>query len=232
LAYSTEIRRILGVKLPVLRRAVIAKRVVANNVRIRRAAELLDSSYRSRSACKILQDTLEPLGFSGFRWEELKDRRRNHPSIHALRLERQDPNLLGQGNDPQIRLGSSDSNLTTRKGLQLGYRLSIPEYTRTAVNCLSGYYDRRGPNFNIDALQRTIPNQFCRRQVSTLDQPKELASRLCASSPQPVPIRRNTQPRSSCCPQFPCLRVAVHLPHLSLNLPSVVPLPSCNIWQN
>jgi UDP-GlcNAc:undecaprenyl-phosphate GlcNAc-1-phosphate transferase len=49
-----------------IRRTRKRKQVIANNLEIRRAAESLNSSSEFASICRILENTLEPLGFDGF----------------------------------------------------------------------------------------------------------------------------------------------------------------------
>ena len=44
------------------------KRMIANNLEIRRAAESLDSCEEFASICKILENTLQPVGFDGFQF--------------------------------------------------------------------------------------------------------------------------------------------------------------------
>ena len=159
----------------VLGRAVMRKRVVANNVRIRRAAELLDSCIDRETLCKILQDTLEPLGFSGFRWEELKDRP-PEASINPMRYDSKGRIQFSWVKETtanpawELRL-----NLTTRKGLQLGY-LSLFQIHEDRRQLFDLGIMTDGVRTSIsDALQRTIPISSAAGQASHLDQPKELA---------------------------------------------------------
>ena len=49
-----------------VQRAVQRRRIMANNVNVRRAAELLASCKDREGLCRILQETFEPLGFDGF----------------------------------------------------------------------------------------------------------------------------------------------------------------------
>ena len=50
----------------VLRRTIRQKRIIANDLNIRRTTELLTSCADVRELCRILADTLRPLGFDGF----------------------------------------------------------------------------------------------------------------------------------------------------------------------
>jgi len=54
-----------------LQRAVLRRRIVANNVNVRRATEVLASCKDRDGLCRILQETFEPLGFDGFCLENL-----------------------------------------------------------------------------------------------------------------------------------------------------------------
>src|SRR5260370_827569 len=56
-------------------RAIFRNRIVANNVNLRRAAALLDTCTDREAFCRIRRYTLQPLGFSGFRLENMNDRR-------------------------------------------------------------------------------------------------------------------------------------------------------------
>jgi UDP-GlcNAc:undecaprenyl-phosphate/decaprenyl-phosphate GlcNAc-1-phosphate transferase len=49
-----------------LRRVSQRRRILANNVSVRRAADLLRGCKDREALCKILQETFEPLGFDGF----------------------------------------------------------------------------------------------------------------------------------------------------------------------
>jgi len=147
-------------------RAVFKKRIVANNVSIRRAAELLDSCADRKAFCRILQDTLQPLGFSGFRLENFDDRRIPESLIHPLGYDskgRIQFCWVSQSTaepDWELRL-----QLTTRSGEQLGYL------------CLFQLYDNRRQSFDLsvmtdgirtsisDALQRALPHGLAARQA-------------------------------------------------------------------
>jgi UDP-GlcNAc:undecaprenyl-phosphate GlcNAc-1-phosphate transferase len=52
-----------------LQRAAVRRRIMANNVSVRRAAESLATCQDREGLCRILQETFEPLGFDGFRLE-------------------------------------------------------------------------------------------------------------------------------------------------------------------
>jgi UDP-N-acetylmuramyl pentapeptide phosphotransferase/UDP-N-acetylglucosamine-1-phosphate transferase len=147
--------------------AVFKKRIVANNVSIRRAAELLDTCGDREAFCRILQDTLQPLGFSGFRLENFDDRRLPESSIHPLgydskgRIQFCWVSQSAADPDWELRL-----QLTTRLGEQLGYL------------CLFQVHENRRQSFDLsvmtdgvrtsisDALQRTLPHDLAARQAS------------------------------------------------------------------
>lgn len=138
--------------------AVFKKRIVANNVSIRRAAEQLDSCEDRETFCQILRDTLQPLGFSGFRLENFLDRRLPDSSILPLCYDSKgsiqfcwmhqncaDPNW-------ELRL-----QLTTRAGRHLGYLclFQIREDRRQSFD-LSVMTDGVRTSIS-NALQRTLP---------------------------------------------------------------------------
>ena len=52
-----------------LQRAVARRQIMANNVTVRRAAELLGTCKDREGLCRILHETFGPLGFDGFRLE-------------------------------------------------------------------------------------------------------------------------------------------------------------------
>lgn len=52
--------------MELLKRTAAPKRIMANNVNVRKAAESLRGCSDREELCKILQETFEPLGFDGF----------------------------------------------------------------------------------------------------------------------------------------------------------------------
>jgi len=52
-----------------LQRAIVRRQILVNNVKVRRAAELLRACKDREGICRVLQETFEPLGFDGFRLE-------------------------------------------------------------------------------------------------------------------------------------------------------------------
>lgn len=56
-----------------LQRAVMRRKILANNVNVRRAAELLNGCKDREGLCRVMQQTFEPLGFDGFRLENFTD---------------------------------------------------------------------------------------------------------------------------------------------------------------
>jgi len=153
-------------ELSALLSAVFKKRIVANNVSIRRAAELLDACGDREAFCRILQETLQPLGFSGFRLENFDDRRLPESSLYPLGYDskgRIQFCWVGQSAaepDWELRL-----QLTTRLGEQLGYL------------CLFQVHQNRHQSFNMsvmtdgvrtsisDALQRALPQGLAALQT-------------------------------------------------------------------
>jgi UDP-GlcNAc:undecaprenyl-phosphate/decaprenyl-phosphate GlcNAc-1-phosphate transferase len=67
------------------RQAGVRRRILANNVGVRRAAELFDRCRDRERLCKILQETFEPLGFDGFRLENLPGSALPHSSVAPMR---------------------------------------------------------------------------------------------------------------------------------------------------
>ena len=67
-----------------LQRAVARKRILANNVNVRRAAELLRTCKSRESLCRILQETFEPLGFDGFRLENFAGAELSEPCVSPM----------------------------------------------------------------------------------------------------------------------------------------------------
>ena len=51
----------------ILHRFAARRRMLANQVAVRYAADLLNACYEFRSICRVLQQTLQPIGFDGFR---------------------------------------------------------------------------------------------------------------------------------------------------------------------
>lgn len=66
------------------RHAGVRRRILANNVGVRRAAELFDRCRDRERLCKILQETFEPLGFDGFRLENLPGSALPHSSVAPM----------------------------------------------------------------------------------------------------------------------------------------------------
>ena len=153
-----QLRYIEFAELSALFRAIFKRRILANNVSIRRASELLKSCSDREAFCKILQVTLQPLGFSGFRLENLEYPRMPESSIRPLVY---DPNgrmefcwTTDSASEPdwELRL-----QLTTSSGQPLGYL------------CLFQVHEDRRQSFDLsvmtdgvrtsisDALQRTLP---------------------------------------------------------------------------
>jgi hypothetical protein len=172
--------------------AVFKKRIVANNVSIRRAAELLDTCGDREAFCRILQGTLQPLGFSGFRLENFDDRRLPESSIYPLgydskgRIQFCWVSQSAAEPDWELRL-----QLTTRLGEQLGYL------------CLFQVHEDRRQSFDLsvmtdgvrtsisDALQRALPHDLAARQASISG---AAASGQEEESPEKPALRRAAHP--------------------------------------
>lgn len=60
-----------GEVLSILQRATRRRQMIANHVAVRRAAESLDTCDEFRSICRVLQETLQPVGFDGLRLQML-----------------------------------------------------------------------------------------------------------------------------------------------------------------
>jgi UDP-GlcNAc:undecaprenyl-phosphate GlcNAc-1-phosphate transferase len=60
-----------GEMLSILQRATRRRQIVANHVAVRHAAESLESCDEFQSICRVLQDTLQPVGFDGIRFQML-----------------------------------------------------------------------------------------------------------------------------------------------------------------
>lgn len=162
-----QLRYVEFSELNALLRAIFRNRIVANNVNLRRAAELLGTCSDREAFCQILQDTLQPLGFSGFRLENFYDIRLPEsmilPLSHDSRGGMQYCWVDGIGADPdwELRL-----QLTTTSGKHLGYL------------CLIQLHENRRRSFDLgvmtdgvrtsisDALQRTMPHGLTAHQTS------------------------------------------------------------------
>jgi UDP-GlcNAc:undecaprenyl-phosphate/decaprenyl-phosphate GlcNAc-1-phosphate transferase len=70
-----------------MRRAAMRRRIVANNVSIRRAAEALGTCQDREGLCRILQATFEPLGFDGFRLENFAGMGMPETSVSPLHCD-------------------------------------------------------------------------------------------------------------------------------------------------
>ncbi len=55
--------------LSILQRATRRRQIIANHVAVRRAVEILECCDEFRSICRVLQDTLQPVGFDGIRFQ-------------------------------------------------------------------------------------------------------------------------------------------------------------------
>lgn len=162
-----QLRYVEFSELNALLRAVFQKRIVANNVSVRRAAELLDSCKDREAFCRILQETLEPLGFSGFRLENFDGHGMPESSIRPLRYDARGriqfcwAGESGVEPDWELRL-----QLTTRSGQQLGYlALFQVEEDRPQLFDLSVMTD--GVRHSIsDALHRAMPHSPEAKQMS------------------------------------------------------------------
>jgi UDP-GlcNAc:undecaprenyl-phosphate/decaprenyl-phosphate GlcNAc-1-phosphate transferase len=68
----------------VFQRTIQHKRVVANNLRVRRAAESLSSCTDLPGLCRILEGTMQPLGFDGFRFRNSSTVNLSKPELGPL----------------------------------------------------------------------------------------------------------------------------------------------------
>jgi UDP-GlcNAc:undecaprenyl-phosphate/decaprenyl-phosphate GlcNAc-1-phosphate transferase len=60
-----------GEMLSVLQRATRRRQIIANHVAVRRAADTLETCHEFSSICRLLQDTLQPVGFDGIQFQIL-----------------------------------------------------------------------------------------------------------------------------------------------------------------
>jgi hypothetical protein len=162
-----QLRYVEFSELNALLRAVFRNRIVANNVNLRRAAELLGTCSDLETFCRILQDTLQPLGFSGFRLENFNDNRLPQSMFVPLSYDSRGGIQFcwasGISADPdwELRL-----QLTTSSGQHLGYL------------CLIQLHEKWRPSFDLsvmtdgvrtsisDALKRAMPHDLAAQQAS------------------------------------------------------------------
>jgi hypothetical protein len=106
----------------VFQRTIQHKRVVANNLSVRRASELLNSCKDLPGLCRILEGTMRPLGFDGFRFR----------NSSAVSLSKAELGPLYVSSDGEFRCCWSGSEpvepgwelrlqLTTSSGYRWGY---------------------------------------------------------------------------------------------------------------
>jgi UDP-GlcNAc:undecaprenyl-phosphate GlcNAc-1-phosphate transferase len=70
-----------------MQHAVMRRKIMANNVNVRRATEVLASCKDREGLCRILQQTFEPLGFDGFYLDSFEGARPPEASIGPLRSD-------------------------------------------------------------------------------------------------------------------------------------------------
>lgn len=71
----------------VLQRVVMRRRILANNVSVRRAAELLRACNDREGVCRVMQETFEPLGFDGFRLENFIGKRLPESQVRPMQWD-------------------------------------------------------------------------------------------------------------------------------------------------
>lgn len=139
-------------------RTVLRRRIMANNVSVLRAAEVLASCKDCEGLCRILQNTFEPLGFDGFYLETFASAPLSDSSINPLRRD---------SNGKLQYRWSGDDRLEAVWEL----RLQLPSNTHQPMRYLSLFqmeddrplfFDLRvltnGVRISIsDAIQRTMP---------------------------------------------------------------------------
>src|SRR4029077_5197254 len=165
-----QLRYVEFSELNAVLRAIFRNRIVANNVNLRRAAELLDACSDRETFCRILQDTLQPLGFSGFRLENFNDWRPPESMILPLSYDlmgrMQFCWLDGVGANPdwELRL-----HLTTNSGQHLGYLclIQLRENRRQSFD-LSVMTDGVRTSIS-DALQRAMTHGVDAQQTPAND---------------------------------------------------------------
>lgn len=144
-----------GEMLSVLQRATRRRQIVANHVAVRHAAETLGSCNEFSSICRVLQDTLRPVGFDGIRFQMLHPNGYPESAFSPLNYEPDGKLMLAwsdQGSDEapwELRL-----ELTSTSNGRWGYVSLIRECSGKPivldVNVLSGEF--RGALS--DAVQR------------------------------------------------------------------------------
>ena len=179
-----QLRYVEFSELNAVLRAIFRNRIVANNVNLRRAAELLDTCTDREAFCRILRDTLQPLGFSGFRLENMNDRRLPDSMILPLsydsmgRMQFCWVGGIGAEPDWELRL-----QLITNSGQHLGYL------------CLFQLHEDRRQSFDLsvmtdgvrtsisDALQRAMPQGLAALQTPHNDAAASSQKEECFEKP-------------------------------------------------
>jgi UDP-GlcNAc:undecaprenyl-phosphate GlcNAc-1-phosphate transferase len=154
--------------------AGVRRRILANNVGIRRAAESLRRCATRADFCKILQETFEPLGFDGFRLES--GSARILPEAWLTPMHRESPGVV------QCRWTDLDHREPAWE-----LRLHLPEMSGSPFSylCLFQLEEDRPVLFDLrvvtngvrvsiaDALERTVsrPAFFAERRRSP-DRPR------------------------------------------------------------
>jgi len=161
-----QLRYVEFSELKAVLRGIFRNRIVANNVNLRRAAELLDMCNDRDAFCRILQDTLQPLGFSGFRLENSNRHRLAEAMIVPLsydamgRMQYCWVDGISANPDWELRL-----QLTTNSGQHLGYLCLIQlRESRSQSFDLSVMTDGVRTSIS-DALQRAMPQGQARLET-------------------------------------------------------------------
>jgi UDP-GlcNAc:undecaprenyl-phosphate/decaprenyl-phosphate GlcNAc-1-phosphate transferase len=73
--------------LSILQRATRRRQIIANHVAVRRAVEILECCDEFRSICRVLQDTLQPVGFDGIRFQMMHPNGFSEASLLPMNYE-------------------------------------------------------------------------------------------------------------------------------------------------
>jgi len=133
-----------GEMLSILQRATRRRQIIANHVAVRRASETLETCHEFSSICRLLQDTLQPVGFDGIQFQMLHPNGYPAESFRPLAHEPDGKLLLSWSDFPlddppwELRLELASSNE------RWGY-LSLIRATNTRpigldVNVLAGQF--------------------------------------------------------------------------------------------
>ena len=171
-----------GEMLSILQRATRRRQIVANHVAVRRAAETLDTCNEFRSICRVLQETLQPVGFDGIRFQMLRPNGFLPKSFVPLRYEPDGKLLLswterGLDEPPwELRL-----ELVTAAGERWGYlsliRISNSGHIGLDVSVLAGPFRE-----SLTKAVKRACDQMHTEEGEGQDQPERFSRKIAAGS--------------------------------------------------